>query len=46
MKDSDSSLTVAVTDGRGRTIGAGGLAREVVRSVTMLALRSAGRNNP
>ena len=27
MKDSDSSLTVAVTDGRGRTIGAGGLAR-------------------
>ena len=27
MKDSDSKLSVAVVDGRGRTIGAGGLAR-------------------
>jgi probable rRNA maturation factor len=27
MKDPHSTLTVAVTDGRGRTIGAGGLAR-------------------
>ena len=27
MKDADSKLTVAVTDGRGRTIPAGGLAR-------------------
>ena len=40
MKDSDSSLTIDVTDARGRALGAGGLARWV-RSVAPAKARGA-----